>query len=186
MRLTSIRHIITVLTHKYWVHKYARKFKIGKYTLLHDLSKFSPVEFNESIHYYSGIKSPIDNCKQIQGYSNAWLHHKGHNKHHWEYWVDFVDCKPVAINMPTRYKLEMLCDFFAAATVYSKSTCTFSMEYAWWQNKRNSVIMHPETLSFIDNILEFTSECFGDISISQADNNIWKIIYNKALEYLKH
>lgn len=27
--------------------------------------------------------------REEKGYSSAWLHHKGRNKHHYEYWIDY-------------------------------------------------------------------------------------------------
>ena len=44
--------------------------------LIHDLSKFSPVEFWESVRYFSGEHSPIEECRKIKGYSDCWIHHK--------------------------------------------------------------------------------------------------------------
>ena len=106
-------HLKTVLTHKYWVFYYSCKLGIPWRGFVHDLSKFSPIEFWESVKYYQGGKSsPINACKADKGYSLAWQHHKGRNPHHYEYWVDKFDEGGVAINMPMPYKLEMLADYF--------------------------------------------------------------------------
>lgn len=88
----AVKHLKTIVTHKYYVGKYC--FKAGLYVqgILHDLSKFSPTEFWESVQYFQGTRSPIDACKEENGYSNAWLHHKGHNKHHYEFWQGAMCC----------------------------------------------------------------------------------------------
>lgn len=83
-----IGHLKTVLIHKYYVGKYC--FMCGLYWqgITHDLSKLSWKELIESCRYYTGKRSPIDLCKEVNGYSEAWLHHRGRNYHHWEMWVD--------------------------------------------------------------------------------------------------
>ena len=81
-----IGHLKTIIVHKYWVFYYACKLGIPIQGLLHDMSKFSPIEFWESVKYYQGGKSsPINACKADKGYSLAWQHHKGRNPHHYEY-----------------------------------------------------------------------------------------------------
>ena len=83
------KHIKLVSKHKWLVFKFSIRLGVPIRGLLHDLSKFSPEEFIESVKFYDGKVSPITRCKQKKGYSRAWLHHKGRNKHHTEYWVDF-------------------------------------------------------------------------------------------------
>ena len=39
--------------------------------------------------YYQGNRSPNEIERREKGYSAAWLHHKGRNKHHLEYWIDY-------------------------------------------------------------------------------------------------
>ena len=96
----AVKHFKKICTHKYWVTKYC--FKMGLYYqgIMHDMSKFSLVEFGESLKYYQGTSSPIDACKKVNGYSLAWQHHKGRNPHHYEYWTDNYDKGTTAIKMP--------------------------------------------------------------------------------------
>lgn len=86
--INTFRHFKKVCTHKHWVFYYCCKVGIPFQGLIHDLSKFSPTEFWESVKYYQGTSSPIDACKKENGWSAAWMHHKGRNKHHYEYWQD--------------------------------------------------------------------------------------------------
>ena len=86
------KHLWLVLRHTHAVFIHCAKCGIPLRGLLHDLSKFSPVEFFESVRYYHGARSPLAVCREEKGLSMAWLHHKGRNRHHLEYWVD-EDCK---------------------------------------------------------------------------------------------
>ena len=54
------------------------------------------------------------------------MHHKGRNKHHFEYWYDYdmVTKKIVPVDMPDRYIKEMCCDRIAASKVYNKENYT--------------------------------------------------------------
>ena len=89
--LNFFGHLHTVNQHRLKVFILCCKAGIPIQGLLHDLSKYSPTEFLEGIKYYAkGKYSPIINAKKDQGYSKAWLHHKGRNKHHHEYWFDYA------------------------------------------------------------------------------------------------
>ena len=106
------------------------------------MSKFSLIEFCESVKYYQGTSSPIDACKADRGYSLAWQHHKGHNPHHYEYWTDKYDDGTVAIEMPYRYAVELICDWFGAARAYLGKDFTYQGEYKWLVNKLQNT--HPK------------------------------------------
>ena len=112
-------HLKTVLVHKYWVLVYCRKLGITWRGLTHDLSKFSPVEFWESVRYWDGKTSPIVKCKADKGYSLAWQHHKGRNRHHYEYWVDNLDQGGTPIKMPWKDLLELIADYLGAGRAYN-------------------------------------------------------------------
>lgn len=92
-----INHFKTICIHKYFVFKYMAKAGYPFRGFMHDWSKFSPIEFIEGVKYFDGKISPIVKCKQANGYSLAWQHHKGLNPHHYEYWVDNLDNGGVAI-----------------------------------------------------------------------------------------
>ena len=148
-------HLKKVIKHKYYVGKHC--FMCGLYWqgLTHDLSKFSPVEFWESVKYYQGTRSPIDACKEQNGYSMAWFHHRGRNKHHWEYWVDDFEKGVIPKKMPFKYALELICDYIGAGNAYWGEDFTIEGEVEWWfKTKRSKVekYIHPQTLEFIDNM----------------------------------
>ena len=150
-------HLKTVLKHKYWVWYYMSKcgFKWGWLGLWHDMSKFSPTEFFESVKYYSGTRSPIDACKEENGISMAWMHHKGRNPHHYEYWMDNFDKGGEAKQMPWRYKVEMICDYLGAARAYMGKNFSYAAELKWWNNKtKQPRRQHFNDMVFVGRILE--------------------------------
>ena len=148
-------HLHKVRTHRKWARHYC--FKVGLYWqgLVHDLSKYSPTEFWESVEYYQGNRSPIDTCKENKGYSLAWLHHKRKNKSHREYWTDCYDQGTASIAMPYKYAVEMLCDFLAAGRAYNGLAFTYEDEFNWWKNQLNkNICIHPHTAKFITLALQ--------------------------------
>lgn len=125
-----IKHLVTITKHKLVVMKYCFKCGIYKRGLLHDLSKFGIIEFGSSARYFQGNSSPIDAEKREKGYSLAWQHHKGHNPHHWEYWIDNIGTyKNTPIKIPYEYVIEMICDWLGAGIVYSKQKVNENMPY---------------------------------------------------------
>ena len=126
---------------------------------MHDLSKFSPVEFFESVRYWTGKRSPILAAKDDVGISYAWLHHKGRNKHHYEYWVDKFDEGGVPHKIPFEYVIEMVCDWLSAAKTYhGNSSDLFKREYDWWCDHVSKLNIHNDTKKLINKILWNLSE----------------------------
>ena len=156
-------HLRNICVHKFWVLYYGSKIGVNWWRLLmHDMSKFSPIEFWESVKYYQGTSSPIPVCKSINGYSEAWQHHKGRNPHHYEYWTDNYDAGTTLIPMPIECVEEMLADWMAAGRTYMGSKFTFIGQANWWQNKKKTnPAIHPLTIKLIDK--------FFDIEVEEAD-----------------
>lgn len=153
-RQSVLGHLKTIFKHKHWVFIYACKLEIPWRGIKHDLSKFSPTEFWESVKYWDGKSSPIPKCKKENGYSLAWQHHKGRNSHHYEYWVDNVDRGGVAIKMPYDDVLELVADYLGAARAYLGKDFTLQGEYDWWKKKQTENIkMHLESQDLVSRLL---------------------------------
>lgn len=148
-------HLRRTLRHKWFVFVWCRKCGIPVRGLFHDLSKFSPVEFWESVRYFSDKESPINVCKRVNGYSMAWMHHKGRNPHHYEYWMDRMDDGGVPLKMPKKYAYEMICDYLGAGQAYNPKGWNFAKEYQWWENRVRTFNMaiHPTTKQFVTTVL---------------------------------
>ena len=112
-----VGHFCTITYHKWLVFKLCIRAGIPWRGFMHDWSKYSWTEFWESAKYYTGKRSPIFYIKEANGYSKAWLHHKGRNKHHYEYWYDYAAPEQTPV-IPYKYTVEMICDTLAAGMVY--------------------------------------------------------------------
>ena len=146
------RHFWLVTKHKHEVFKNCLKCGIVWQGIVHDLSKFTPVEFIERARYFQGNRSPIGVCRRETGVSKAWLHHKGRNKHHIEYWHD-VECK-VHPMMPYKYAVECVCDKLAATKIYNGKSYTNQKPLEHWLSYGYKVLGHPKTMEFIRVVFE--------------------------------
>ena len=175
-------HLKTILTHKYWVLYYCFHAGILWQGIIHDLSKFSPVEFFEGVKWYiDGTSSPIDRCRHFDYYSRAWLHHKGRNKHHYQYWANGFKKDEEPILMPYKYAVEMLCDMLGAARTYMKEDFSFAKEVEWWDKKNEiDLPMHTQTWLFIDTVLRKLGEAQLGTEVLILDKDNLKEEYHKA------
>lgn len=140
------QHFKTITTHKMWVMRYC--FKIGLYWqgLTHDLSKYSPTEFLVGMKYYQGDRSPNNAEREDTGMSKSWMHHKGRNKHHFEYWIDYgINCDTIikGVPMPRRYVAEMIMDRISASRVYLGDAYTDQAPYQYLKKRNRPPLVRP-------------------------------------------
>ena len=132
-------------------------FRVGLYKrgLLHDLSKYSTEEFWAGVKYYQGSRSPNTAEREDKGYSAAWMHHKGRNKHHFEYWTDLrLDTKTYGpVDMPTQYLVEMVMDRIAACKTYQGAAYTDGSPLAYLDKARETKLVHPDTMRHLRFLL---------------------------------
>ncbi len=151
-----VGHFKTITAHKLRVMKYCFKVGLIRQGLAHDLSKYTPVEFFAGVKYYDGTRSPIELEKMDLGYSAGWLHHKGRNKHHLEYWIDYDYTNGGAMGgmrMPERYVAEMFCDRMAACQIYQKEKYTDASAWEYYEKSKKDYILHPETAALLEKLL---------------------------------
>ena len=143
-----------IIVHKWWVFYYGCKCGIPFRAFLHDFSKLSYCELHESVKYYDDKISAIVKAKEKNGYSKAWLHHRGRNRHHYEYWYDNFDRGGHAHIMPFKESVEMFCDYMAAGRVYQGKDFSFKAEYDWWIKTKPTIhAMHIVQKLFISQML---------------------------------
>ena len=156
----ALGHLETVLHHKYLVMKHC--FAVGLYWqgITHDLSKFMPTELLNGFKYYqAGKRSPNNGERDAKGYSEAWMHHKGRNRHHYEYWNDYKqNIKPGEypvrpVRMPRRYVAEMLMDRIAASKTYKKEAYDQHQPLIYYRNGKGKMLMHPQTARELERML---------------------------------
>ena len=150
-------HFHTINHHKWLVM--CGCFRLGMYKqgLLHDLSKYNPVEFMAGCRYYQGFKSPNNVEREQEGFSRAWLHHKGRNLHHLEYWLDYTVDEKVnfgGMKMPVKYVVEMYVDRVAACKNYMKDNYEDGSALAYYNKGRAKVLLHRDTAALLEFMLE--------------------------------
>lgn len=168
--MNCIGHFCTITEHKILVMRHC--FRMGLYWqgLTHDMSKYMLCEFLRGAKYYQdGKRSPNNAEREEKGVSEAWLHHKGRNKHHFEYWIDYntdpADKGMTGMRMPRRYVAEMLADRMAASKVYEKGTYTNHHPLAYFLKGKDHYMIHPKTRRELEFMLRYLDrygedECF--------------------------
>lgn len=149
------RHFVTITRHRWLVRQGC--FRVGLYWqgLTHDLSKYSPTEFRVGVKYFQGDKSPNGAERNDKGFSEAWMHHKGRNRHHYEYWTDMsrqTRCYE-SIPMPRKYLVEMVMDRRAACKTYQGKDYTDGAALVYFEKSRERELMHPDTRQQLGYIL---------------------------------
>lgn len=158
-----IKHFRTITEHRRLVRSYCLRLGLVWQGLTHDLSKYAPVEFWRGAKYYQGYRSPNDQERRMTGVSRAWLHHKGINKHHFEYWIDYIINEDGSVGfggnkMPKRYVAEMFCDRVAASRIYKGDEYTDASPYEYFMKARKWTLMHPETAAELERMLELLKD----------------------------
>ena len=154
------QHLKTINHHRWLVLQGC--FRVGLYRqgLTHDLSKYSPTEFWVGARYFQGNRSPNAAEREDKGYSEAWMHHKGRNRHHHEYWTDisWTTGKYEPLPLPRQYLVEMVMDRRAACMTYQGSQYRDDSALRYFERGREKNEMHPETCRQLRYILEMLAE----------------------------
>ena len=162
-------HFETITRHKLLVMKYCFACGLYEQGLAHDLSKYSPTEFIPGCIYYQGDHSPNEAERAARGYSSAWLHHKGRNKHHLEYWIDYSTRKVglAGMKMPLRYVCEMVCDRVAASQIYLGDKYTDASPWEYYERSKTHYLLHPDTRALLEELLKM----FRDRTVNESEED---------------
>ena len=151
----AIGHFKTITKHRHAVIKHCAKVGILWQGLFHDLSKYSPTEFIPGAKYFVGTRSPNELEREAHGYSLAWIHHKGRNRHHFEHWTDYnprtKQNEPV--KMPLRFVMEMVCDRIAASKIYQGENYTDKHPLEYFMRGKPTRVIHKETSDLVEKLL---------------------------------
>ena len=168
-----IKHFLTITRHRMLVCRYCFKAGLIWQGLTHDLSKYSPIEFFAGARFYQGNMSPQVKERLVLGYSAAWLHHKGRNRHHFEYWRDVdKNRKNAPVKMPAKYFGEMICDRVAASRIYLKDKYTQRSALEYFERRTDVSYMHPETAEKLQYFLVKIAEEGEDAAFKQLKTYI--------------
>ena len=168
------QHFKTITKHKFLVMQGC--FKVGLYWqgLTHDLSKYTPTEFLNGAKYYQGIRSPNAAERDHKGYSEAWMHHKGRNKHHYEYWTDLSKQtrKYESVLMPRKYLVESVMDRRAASMTYLADAYTDSSAYEYFDKSLEKVLMHPQNSKELEFLLSMLRDEGEEVTFRYLKNHV--------------
>jgi len=116
-----------IITHKWYVWKECKKYKLYWQGITHDLSKFRLDEFIPYARFFYDDNGNLKQKRDESGYYKptdtgdinfdmAWALHCKRNKHHWQFWTTPNDYEGLKIfNIPEKYIMEMICDWKGAA-----------------------------------------------------------------------
>ena len=168
------KHFRTITKHKILVMKNC--FRVGLYWqgLLHDMSKYMPSEFFVGCQYYQGNRSPNNAEREAKGYSSAWLHHKGRNKHHYEYWIDYNTNEPglAGMKMPKKYVIEMFMDRVAASKIYLKEKYTNDAPLKYYKSGIEHQVIHDDTRRLLEQLLYMLAEKGEEMTFAYIKNHV--------------
>ena len=158
--MKAFRHFCTITKHKLLVMDGCFRVGLIGQGLTHDLSKYSITEFRSGMRYYQGNRSPNAAEREDKGYSDAWMHHKGRNRHHYEYWTDFNSATKTytAVPMPRKYLAEMVADRIAACKTYQGKNYSQKQPFAYFMTARESGVIHPETTRKLHFLLKMLAD----------------------------
>jgi len=149
------KHFKTITHHKLLVMQGCFRVGLIWQGITHDLSKYTPTEFLAGAKYFQGTRSPNAAEREDKGYSEAWMHHKGRNRHHYEYWTDLSreTRRYESVAMPRKYLVEMVMDRRAACMTYQGSAYTDASALTYFMNSTERSLMHPQTRRELEYIL---------------------------------
>ena len=157
------KHFCTINHHKILVMRGCFQVGLIRQGLLHDLSKYSPTEFIVGCRYYQGNMSPNNAEREAVGYSSAWLHHKGRNKHHLEYWIDYgvgdgrdgqkTHRGICGMKMPIKYVAEMYVDRVSASKNYQRDKFKLDSPLQYYLKGRKYYILNEDTKAMLELLL---------------------------------
>lgn len=171
------KHLKVILRHRHKVIAHCFKVGIGFQGLRHDLSKFSWEEFAPGIKYFQGTRSPNEAERERNGFSRAWMHHKGRNKHHFEYWTDYnpTTKRMEPVPMPLNYIAEMFCDRVAASKIYMGKNYNDGSSLAYFEKGLKTRIIHKDTSDTLERWLRLLAD--------EGERVAFNTIRNELIEY---
>lgn len=172
-------HFCTITRHKILVMRHCFRVGLYKQGMLHDLSKYSPSEFWIGCKYYQGTRSPNNAEREETGCSTAWLHHKGRNKHHYEYWIDYGlhgEKTLIGMKMPVKYVVEMVMDRIAASKIYMGDTYTDAKPLEYYEKGAALMenVLHKDTRRLLEKLLKMLAEKGEDYTFAYIKKYVLK------------
>lgn len=122
---------------------------ITEQVLIHDRSKFLPVEYyGYRVYFYPTEVEKSYKEKMKSWFLKSWLHHIHNNKHHWEHWIIPGEEQKV-IPMPFEYIIEMYLDWQAMSYVFNNTPDDF------YERKKDEILLHDETIETLKKLIYY-------------------------------
>lgn len=183
----AIQHIKTINHHKKLVMQGCFRLGLYRQGLLHDLSKYTWPELRIGIRYFRDGQSPHNGEREVNGYSTAWLHHKGRNKHHMEYWIDYTpdpqDRHIAGMRMPVKYVIEMFVDRISASKNYRKERYKDTDPLEYYEGRKHYMAIHDDTRKQLEILLHMLADVGEEETFQYIRRHILR---NNHLEKLQH
>ncbi len=179
-------HLKTINHHRKLVRQGCFRLGLYRQGLAHDLSKYTWPEMRIGIRYYLEGQSPHNGERKVRGYSTAWLHHKGRNKHHAEYWIDYTtgpDKHVAGMKMPVKYLIEMFVDRISASKNYRADEYKDTDPLEYYEKRKSYMIVHDDTRRQLEFLLHMLAEKGEDETFAYIRKHILR---NNHMEKLQH
>ena len=122
--------------------------------MAHDASKTDPEEYDAyDAYFYGGNRS----YQVVQDFNYAWLHHIHNNSHHWQHWVlinDDPEEGTIALDIPYKYVLEMIADWWS----FSWKSGSLYEIFDWYDSHKAHMILSKNTRETVEEILSEMKE----------------------------
>ena len=174
--MKAYQHFKTITYHKWLVMKGCFSIGLYKQGICHDLSKYSPTEFLVGARFFQGDRSPNNAEREEKGYSASWLHHKGRNKHHYEYWIDYGlgenGATMIGMEMPVKYVVEMFLDRIAASRNYQGDAYRDDSPLKYFMRGKGQYLIHEKTEALLQHLLEVLAEQGEEAALQYVKNEV--------------
>lgn len=130
---------------------------------MHDASKYTPNEYDAYDAYFYGNNKSFE---VVNNFNHAWLHHIHNNPHHWQHWVlnnDDPDEGEVILDMPYRYILEMICDWWA----FSWKSDNLREIFKWYDEHKDYMKLSTKTRDIVESILDKIKTKLDDMEVTE-------------------
>ena len=165
------QHILNVANASDWIRQNigldVNSFDISSNVFIHDDSKYSKEEYDAYDAYFYGRKR----TKEVKdNFNYAWLHHIHNNPHHWQYWVlinDDPDNGIVALDIPYKYVIEMICDWWS----FSWRTGNLYEIFNWYDKHKDYMILSENTRELVEDILAQIKKKLDEGTSNEVSND---------------
>ena len=183
----AVQHIKTINHHKMLVMQGCFRLGLYRQGLVHDLSKYTWPELRIGFRYYQQGRSPHVGEREKYGYSTAWMHHKGRNRHHAEYWIDYTadpaDKHIAGMRMPVKYVVEMFVDRISASKNYRGERYLDSDPLDYYEKRKDYMVVDDRTRKQLEILLHMLADQGEDATFAYIRRHILR---NNHMEKLQH